>query len=185
MAAAIAARPLPGCGSSVDSAFTVVRKESASSTAAASSRRITFCLSTTYVAKASTTNTAVIAPVYQSVSRIRTELSFTMRPFPRRICRIAVRREYIARASPGVQQRRRGSGINLPPQPIHVDLDEIRKGIEFLIPYMLGNFCASDHATGVPRQILDQCVFLSSQNNRLAVPLHGLAGRVDQQIPDD
>src|SRR5438445_13222941 len=147
MAAAIPGSTLSGFDTSPNSAFTVARKESASSVALASARLTTFWRSTKKVVAASTTSTTVIAAVYHSVRRIRTELNIVAVPRRGRFVLggSPVRRKHVARSASRVQQRFHRSNINFAPHPVDIHLDQIRERIELLVPHVLRDLRPSHH----------------------------------------
>src|ERR1700758_951874 len=139
-------------------------------------------LTNQYVPRERHTSTRASPPVYHSVSRKRTESSMLL-PCQARIGRrnrrsrfrfvavvstlrrgrhgvaragIAARRrrsEHVSGAAPRVNQRLGGGLIDFPAQSIYVHFDGIGEWIEALVPHMLGNLFAPDHAAGVARQI--------------------------------
>src|SRR5713226_10020964 len=98
----------------------------------------------------SATSTTASTAVYQSVSRTRTESSMALPG--RRSClaarpcrntfvhgvrdiRIDQWAKQIARPPAGMEQGLAGIGVNFPAHAIHINLDQIREGIERLIPH--------------------------------------------------
>src|SRR5262249_47706586 len=136
---------LSGFVASPISAFTVLRNVSASSTNCASTCLPTFSRNTKYVTEASTSRISAIAPEYHSVRRLRTELNIVAAP---PLARWYFRSQYVTSSAPCVQQRLRASRVDLAPHAVHVHFNEIGKRIELLIPHVLCDFRASDHAPG-------------------------------------
>src|SRR5262245_46867877 len=92
--------------------------------------------------------------VYQSVSRIRTEsLIIPAMVASPVVVEIAARSgtdgDHIARAPPGVDERRLLPGVHLLPQPADVDVDDVREGVEAIVPHVLGELGPPDDPPGV------------------------------------
>src|SRR6266404_920632 len=113
--------------SSASSAFTVVRKDSASSDSVLSVRRIAFWRRITYVAMASTMSTHVSAAVYHSVRRTRTELSIAAIPGTVGFASsgLGATAEHVSRTAPRLKQRLRGTRVDFSANPIHIHLYKI------------------------------------------------------------
>src|SRR5229473_3623016 len=119
----------------------------------------------------SATSTTAKTAVYQSVSRTRTESSMALPgggsclgAGPRRIIFVSRIRRFrihrgakeVAGAAAGMKQGLAGIGVNFPAHAIHVNFDQIREGIEGLIPHMLGDIRAPHNAAGVAGKIFEQ-----------------------------
>src|SRR6266481_1589834 len=113
--------------SSPSSAFTVVRKDSASSDRVLSVRRIAFWRRITYVVMASTMSTHVNAAVYHSVRRTRTELSITVIPGTVGFASsgLVAGEEHVSRAAPCMKQGLRRTRVDFSGNPVHVHLNKI------------------------------------------------------------
>src|SRR6266850_1803516 len=113
--------------SSPSSAFTVVRKDSASSDSVLSVRRIAFWRRITYVAMASTMSTHVSAVVYHNVRRTRTELSIAAVPGTVGFASsgLVAGEEHVSRAAPCLKQRLRRTRVDFSANPVHVHLNKV------------------------------------------------------------
>src|SRR5260370_26770413 len=122
----------------------------------------------------SATSTTASTAVYQSVSRTRTESSMALpdrstclaaRPcrntfvFCIRGVRIDQWAKQIARPPAGMEQGLAGIGVHFPAHAIHINLDQIREGIEGFIPHVLRDFRAPHNPAGVARQNFEQRLF--------------------------
>src|SRR6266851_2838652 len=116
----------------------------------------------------STISTSARTAVYQSVSRTRTESSMALpggrsclgarlwrNTFVCRVrdIRIDLRAKEVAGSAAGMEQGLAGIGVNFPAHAIHVNFNQIREGIERLIPDELGdgNFSGAE-LTGAAQQ---------------------------------
>src|SRR6185295_12249408 len=64
--------------------------------------------------------------------------------------------ELITFAPPRPNQRVRSGPIELPAQPLHVDVDNVRQRIMMLVPHVLGNVRAADDIAGVADEVFEQ-----------------------------
>src|SRR5215469_1156641 len=126
-------------------------------------------------------------PLYQSVRRERTESSMGffssagMRVFGWCL-RLA---ENIAAAASSLQQGFAGFVAQFAAQAVHIDFDEVGKGVEGLVPNVLGNFGAANDAAGIAREIFEQGIFLNGEGNGAGAAFCGLRGSVEFEIADD
>src|SRR5256885_8483803 len=110
------------------------------------------------------TSTSASTPVYQRVSRARIESSMIALRFAldsgfalRFVSLQIVRRgQHVAFAAPRVNERHREAVIYLSPQPVDVDINEIRERVEVFVPHVLGNFGATEHAPPLMREVFEQ-----------------------------
>src|SRR6267378_1506917 len=111
--------------------------------------------------------TSASTPVYQSVSRARTELNiFDLHP-------IFVRwnAQLVACPTPGVDERHPERLVNLTSQPINVDFYEFGERVERIVPDVFGDFFTPDNFARVAREILKQRVLFGGKFDGLPVPL--------------
>src|ERR1700730_16269703 len=145
----------------------------------------------------SSTRKSASKPVYQSVSRTRTESSMVLSrrraAFVAMVCRAVRFRRFgfrrfaghakkISRPSPGMQQRLARSRINFSPQAVHVHLDQVRKRVEAFVPHVFGNFRATHHAPRVAREKLEQCILLGRDRNVPSRPRDALRTGIEHQV---
>src|SRR6266851_5685352 len=148
----------------------------------------------------STISTSARTAVYQSVSRTRTESSMALpggrsclgarlwrNTFVCRVrdIRIDLRAKEVAGAAAGMEQGLAGIGVNFPAHAIHVNFDQIREGIERLIPHVLGDFRASHNAAGVARKIFEQRILFGGKRHGPPRPGNDLRGGVQDEVGDD
>ena len=93
---------------------------------------------------------------YQMVRRARRE---------RRAHGSSSRGQLIALAAPRPDQRLAPGRIELPAQPLHVDIDHVRDRVVVLVPDVLGDVAAADDVARVAGQVLEQRVFLRAQQD--------------------
>src|SRR5260370_19790459 len=72
-------------------------------------------------------------------------------------------RQHIAFAASRVNQRLIRAVINLPPETLYIDINDVGKGIEVLVPDVLGNLGATKDLTLVKHQQLQQGIFFRGQ----------------------
>src|SRR3981081_504554 len=72
-------------------------------------------------------------------------------------------RQHITLAASSVNQRLLRAVINLPAETLYIDVDDVGKGIEVLVPNVVGNLSAAQDLTLVKHQQLEQCIFLRSE----------------------
>src|SRR5258708_20444368 len=101
--------------------------------------------------------TSASTPVYQSVSRTRTELNILT------LDSVLVRRQaqFVARASPCVNQRLAQRRVHLSAQPVDVDFYQFREGVEGIIPDMFRDFSAPDNFPSLAPELLSPPQFSS------------------------
>src|SRR5258706_900726 len=124
--------------------------------------------------------TSASTPVYQSVSRTRTELNIFA------LARILARgnAQLVACASPGVDERRCERLVNLSPQPINVDFYQFGERVEGVVPDMFRDFFPPDNFAGVAREILKQSVLFGGKFDRLPIAADSLPAGIDLKIAD-
>src|SRR5258706_16479919 len=133
----------------------------------------------------SATSTTASTAVYQSVSRTRTESSMVLpdgrswlgaRPrrntFVSRLRDVGIiqRAKQVAGAAAGMEQGLAGIRVNFPAHAIDVNFDQIREGIERLIPHVLRDFRPPHNAARVARKIFEECIFFGSERHTPACP---------------
>src|SRR5258708_693437 len=72
-------------------------------------------------------------------------------------------RQHVTLAASRVNQRLIRPVINLPPETLYVDVDDVRKGIEVLVPNVFGNLGATQNLTLMKHQQLEQSIFFRSE----------------------
>src|SRR6266403_822740 len=116
-------------------------------------------------------------PVYQRVSRARTELNIFAPIF-------RWNAQLVAGATPGIDERRTERLVNLSPQPINVDLYQFGERIKRIVPDMFGDFFASDNFARVAREVLKQRVLFGSELDELSLAPDSLPTHVYLKIAD-
>src|SRR5882672_2686579 len=101
-------------------------------------------------------STRLNAPTYQNVNRMRSGLDMAV-GFPGA--------EHVALAAEGPDQFRGMVLIDLPAKALNVDLNQVGKGIEGLVPNMFRDLRPAYHPVNVPGEIVEQGIFLSSKLN--------------------
>src|SRR5687767_12030111 len=94
---------------------------------------------------------AAITPTYQSVRRVRT-VSI--------IQRVARGVDGIAGPAAGLNELDREVVVDLAPQPLDVDLNQIRHRVEAVVPHMLGDIGTADDFSLALHQVFKQRVLL-------------------------
>src|SRR6202140_2637306 len=133
---------------------------------------------------AATSSTASTA-VYHAVRRPRIE-SKLMASGSRPACcrRVSSRLENVAGATDRVDQFRIALAVDDPPQPADVDLDEVREGIELVVPNVLGDLLAPHDPAGVHSQELQQTVLLGREQQLVPAARNAVRARVEAQVAD-
>src|SRR5260370_197243 len=152
-----------------------------------------------YVKRDNATSTTASTAVYQSVRRKRTESNMVLpdrrnwlgaRPlrntFVSRVrdIRIDERAKEVAGAAASMEQGLAGIGVNFPAHAIDVNLNQIREGIERLIPHMLGDFGAPHNAAGVARKIFEQRILFGGKRHIPAGPGDALRACIQYEVGD-
>src|SRR6266478_8210014 len=147
----------------------------------------------------SATSTTASTPVYQRVRRTRMESSMALPggrsrldTLPRqstffcriRGVRIAQGTKQVTRATTGMEQGFAGIGVDFAAHAVDVDFDQVREGIESLIPNMLGDFRAPHNAAGVTRKIFEQGVFFGGKRHASPCPGNALRASIQDKISD-
>src|SRR5213080_3288550 len=179
------------------SASRVVRKASESSERFTSVRWRVLRQKMKEVMVESAIRTRASTAVYQSVSRTRTESSMVLPDWrcglgamARRnaivpcVCgvRIGQRAKEVAGAAAGMEQWPSGIRVDFTAHAIHVNLNQIREGIESFVPNVLGDFRASHNPTGVARKIFEQRIFLGGKGHVPAGPGDALRRCVQEEV---
>src|SRR6266540_4354762 len=76
--------------------------------------------------------------------------------------------EHVARAPNRVQQRLFEPFVELSAKPADVDVDDVGAGIEVIVPHLLEQHGAGDHAAFVASEIFEQQIFARLQIELLA-----------------
>src|ERR1700682_3635456 len=98
-------------------------------------------------------------PVYQSVSRARTELNiFVLNPLF-----VRGNAQLVAGPAPGMDERRAERLVNLSPQPVNVDFYQFGERVERIVPDVFGNFFAPDNFAGIAREVFKQRVLFGGE----------------------
>ena len=85
----------------------------------------------------------------------------------------------VAFATARVQQAGRALGVDLPAQPLYVDLDQIGERIVGLVPDVFGDLFAPDDGALAQRQILEQRVLLGGEGDSTAAHFDAPRARLD------
>src|SRR5258706_9638588 len=72
--------------------------------------------------------------------------------------------------------------VDLPAEPLNVDVDDVRERIVVLVPHMLRDVGAAHDGTRVMRQVLEQRVLARGQRDRTVAPLDGTGCRVESEV---
>src|ERR1700687_2008181 len=147
----------------------------------------------------SATSTTASTAVYQSVRRTRTESSMVLpdgrsslgaRPrrntFVSRLRDIGIiqRTKQVAGAAAGMEQGLAGIRVNFPAHAIDVNFNQIREGIERLIPPVLRDSPPPHNAAGVASKIFEQRIFLGGERHTPARPGNALRGGIQDEVGD-
>src|SRR5258708_2458564 len=147
----------------------------------------------------SATSTTASTAVYQSVSRTRTESSMVLpdgrsrlgaRPrrntFVSRLWDVGIiqRAKQVAGAAAGMEERLAGIRVDFSAHAIYVNFDQIREGIERLIPHVLRDFRPPHNAAGVAGKIFEQRIFLGGERHIPARPGNTLRGGIQDEVGD-
>src|ERR1041385_5490229 len=120
-------------------------------------------------------NSSENSPRYRTVSRSRKLLG---------IGRLRMRGENIALSAARVDQAVAGARVQLGPQPLDVDVDQVGERIEVLLPYVLRDRFAPHDTALVQHQKLQQGIFLGRKIDRPAAACDGMAPGGEPQIGD-
>src|SRR4051794_13523661 len=94
------------------------------------------------------------------------------------------RLEDVAGSAEGMDQLRVRIAVDGAPQSPDVDLDEVREGIELLVPDVFGDLLAPDDAAGVSAEVFEQRVLLRRQRQLRAGARDAVRARVDAEVGD-
>jgi len=89
-----------------------------------------------------------------------------------------------ADAANGPYQCRLTRAVDLPAKPTHMDVDEVRTGIEAIIPYMLKEHRARGRVPLMPHQIFQKSEFAREQVQGSSAPARGPRQKIQLQIAD-
>jgi Stage II sporulation protein E (SpoIIE) len=78
-----------------------------------------------------------------------------------------------------------GIGVDFPAHAIYINFDQIREGIEGLIPDVLGDIRAPHNAAGVAGKIFEQRIFLGGERHAASRPGNALRGCVQDEVGND
>ena len=92
--------------------------------------------------------------------------------------------ELIALAAPRADQRLGSGAIELAPQPLHVDVDDVRQRIVVLVPDVLGDVRAADDVARAADEVFEEGVFLGGEQHVGVADAHLAAARVDRERAD-
>src|SRR5882762_4426843 len=120
-------------------------------------------------------STAARMPTYQSVNRVRSDSN---------IGRTCLRGEHVAFSPDRSQQLARVPVVNLAPQALHVNLDQIGEGIEVLLPNMLGNLSPTNDLIDMARQVIQQGIFFCGKFDGALRARHTACSGVDHKVRD-
>src|SRR5882762_2670369 len=91
-------------------------------------------------------------------------------------------REHVTLAPSGVDQRLLRAVINLPAETLYIDVDDVGKGIEVLVPNVFGNLGATQDLTLVKHQQLEQGIFLRGDFDEAIAPTRRVVHGVERKI---
>ena len=121
----------------------------------------------------SRTKTRVSTPAYQDTSRKLSERS---------VHGSALVAEAVADAAHGTDQFHCKGVIHLAAQVTHVHVDDVSQTLEALVPDVLDDHGAREHAAGIGGEVFQQRVFLGREFDAAAGAAHLLRQSIDLQI---
>src|SRR5260370_19152681 len=127
-----------------------------SSNCSRSSRQCSHRTAALNTARASTSSTE-----YQTVKRVRSES-----------CTAVPLYQLIALSAPRANQGRPIGVVELPAEPLDVDVDDVRKRVVVLVPHVLGDVGAAHDVASAAREVFEERVLTARQR-------HFPAGRPD------
>src|SRR5207245_5652813 len=74
------------------------------------------------------------------------------------------------------------SAVDLVTQVVDIHVNDVGECIEVLIPYVLGDHRAGQHAAGIAHQVFQEGVFLGRQLDAPAAAGHSAGGWIQDQI---
>src|SRR5215471_2711577 len=154
--------------SSPETTFTAVVLNAASASSDCLMRRRQY--NTNTVALKITTASSSSAE-YQTVSRVRRESG-------------TASEKLIALAAARPDDGRRVGIVELPAQPLHVDVHDVRERVVVLVPDVLGDVGAPDDLAGVPGEVFEERVLAAGQRNFTALAEHAAPRHVDRERAD-
>ena len=89
-----------------------------------------------------------------------------------------------ADAANGPYQWRLTRAVDLPAKPTHMDINEIRTGIEAIAPYMLKEHCTRGRVPLVPHQIFQKPEFARQQIQGSSATTRASRNKIQFQIVD-
>src|SRR5687767_5214757 len=120
-----------------------------------------------------TTRMAASRLTYHSVSRARTVSSIAI---------VLVYAEGISRAAARLYELHWMTIVDLPAQPLDINLDEVRYRVKVVVPDMLRDVAAADDLRLPTRQILEQRVLLRGQLDWPSAARHAPGACVHDEI---
>src|SRR5262245_45497108 len=96
--------------------------------------------------------------------------------------KLGIRTEAISGAAPRMQQRRGKALVYLLAKTADVDVDDVRLGVEVVVPDPFKQHGTRDYLAGVAHQVLEQAKLPRLQLDRLAGALHGPRQQVHLEI---
>src|SRR6185436_20507200 len=81
-------------------------------------------------------------------------------------------------------QRRLAGAVELSPQPLHINVDDVRERIVLIVPDMLGDIAPPDHLARVPREEFEQRVFARGEPDAAVAAASRARAGLDRQIAD-
>src|SRR6266852_349993 len=93
-----------------------------------------------------------------------------------------LRRQHIAFAASRVNQWLARAVINLPAETLYIDIYDVGKGIEVLVPNVLGNLGATQDLTLMKHQQREQGIFLRGEFNDVSAAGRRVVHGVERKI---
>jgi hypothetical protein len=100
------------------------------------------------------------------------------------LCILLVGLQHVSTPTNGMDEFFAAASVNLVAQIIHVDIDDVRKRVEVLVPHMFGDHGSCEHAAGVAHQVFEQGIFLEGQLDPLPSSGHIAGRRIEDKIID-
>src|SRR5258708_15149982 len=133
-----------------------------------SSRQCSHRTAALNTARASTSSTE-----YQTVRRVRSES-----------CTAVPLYQLIALSAPRANQGRPFGVVELPAEPLDVDVDDVRKRVVVLVPDVLGDVGAAHDVASAAREVFEERVLTARQRHFPALRPDALARNVDGKGTD-
>src|SRR5262249_56388320 len=74
--------------------------------------------------------------------------------------------------------------LDLAPQPLDVDVDDVRQRIVVLVPHVLGDVASAHDVAGAPREVLEKRVLLGGEHELARADERAADARVERQGAD-